>query len=219
MSARPPRSSRLEDTFEDIYRKVDPWQFFTSAYELRKYERQMLAIADRQSPRTILEIGCAEGAFTRQLAEKFPAAAITAIDISRAAIERAKAAFLHLQGVTFLHADIRRWARRLKPHAYDVVVWGESLDAVCRELRLPDLAALLELISAAVAPAGVLCLTNTLGVAGLVTADQTRSRLFLRFCCMLFSQHLTAVSRASYVDVKAEDSQTYEYELLLFSGR
>jgi tRNA G46 methylase TrmB len=73
------------DCFEDKFAKSDPWKYFTSAYERTKYQRHLDIIKDRSTnpnAQKILEIGSAEGAQTLLLADQFPKANITAIEIS-----------------------------------------------------------------------------------------------------------------------------------------
>ena len=61
--------SRLNrDYFEDLYVKsTDPWNFATSEYEKRKYERTLTALKGRHFRRA-LEIGSSIGIFTGMLA-------------------------------------------------------------------------------------------------------------------------------------------------------
>ena len=58
---------------EEKYSNPDPWKYFTSPFEQKKYHRQLEAIEDRNPfPGRILEIGSAEGAHTLLLAQAFP---------------------------------------------------------------------------------------------------------------------------------------------------
>jgi len=79
---------RLAAFFDEAWRQGDPWQFETSPYEQAKYARQLELLADR-SYRRVLEIGCGAGVFSRLLTRI--AQAIVAIDVSPAAIARARA--------------------------------------------------------------------------------------------------------------------------------
>jgi tRNA1(Val) A37 N6-methylase TrmN6 len=79
------------DYFEEKFEEPDPWKYFASSYEKIKYRRQLDIIQDRcPNPDKILEIGSAEGAQTLLLAETFPEAKITAVEISSKAIQRAE---------------------------------------------------------------------------------------------------------------------------------
>jgi SAM-dependent methyltransferase len=74
--------------FDGLWSSDDPWALDTSEYDQRKYARELEMLGNRRYPRA-LEIGCGAGAFTRKLAAI--ADRVVAIDISDAAIDRARA--------------------------------------------------------------------------------------------------------------------------------
>jgi SAM-dependent methyltransferase len=73
--------------FDELWSQGDPWDLETSELDQHRYTRQIELLADRRYA-TALEIGCAAGAFTRQLAPLCDAT--LAMDISSAAIEDAR---------------------------------------------------------------------------------------------------------------------------------
>ena len=76
--------------FEEKFSKPDPWRYLSSPYEMAKYGRQLELIRELiPSPRRILEIGAAEGAFTAMLLESFSGSEVTAVEISENATRRA----------------------------------------------------------------------------------------------------------------------------------
>lgn len=76
---------------EKEFNRPDPWSFFTSEYEKKKYKRQIDVIKTFcPKPENIFEISCAEGAHTLMLAKAFPQTEILGLDISGNAISRAK---------------------------------------------------------------------------------------------------------------------------------
>jgi len=79
---------RLAAFFNEAWRQGDPWQLETSPYERAKYARLLELLGDRRY-RRVLEIGCGAGAFSRLLTQI--AREIVAIDVSPAAIARARA--------------------------------------------------------------------------------------------------------------------------------
>jgi len=81
----------------------DPWRFETSAYEKEKYERT-LGILPHREFRSILEVGCAEGVFTKRLAPY--GRRITALDISEVALGRARERCCDLPSVEFKVFDL-----------------------------------------------------------------------------------------------------------------
>ncbi len=80
----------LDDAyFERLYRdSSDPWSFATSTYEAEKYATS-LGVLERPSYPRALEIGCSIGVFTARLAPR--CGDLLALDISRLALERARA--------------------------------------------------------------------------------------------------------------------------------
>jgi SAM-dependent methyltransferase len=119
-----------KDYFEKIFKKGDPWGYATSEYEKVKYIRQIEAINKHISrPEKILEIGCAEGLFTKLLASTFPESDIVSLDISTVAVERAKCNCTSYANITFIEANILDYWRRggLQKNTYDMIVQSESL--------------------------------------------------------------------------------------------
>lgn len=79
----------LDRVFAWKYRVHDPWSLRSSAYEQTRYQRMLDLLPDRAYPR-VLELGCAEGAFTHKLADAIAGAQILGVDISDKAIARAQ---------------------------------------------------------------------------------------------------------------------------------
>ena len=84
-------------------RKVDPWGFDSSAYEANKYAHSLRLLATR-TYQTGLEIGAAEGVFTRMLAPQ--CGSLLAIDVAEVAVTRARQRCADLPNVTVLHAAL-----------------------------------------------------------------------------------------------------------------
>jgi 2-polyprenyl-3-methyl-5-hydroxy-6-metoxy-1,4-benzoquinol methylase len=80
---------KVRQFFEELWGRGDPWDLTTSAFEQARYER-LFSMIDGRRYRRALEIGCGNGAFTRLLARL--ADDVIALDISEAAIDRARAA-------------------------------------------------------------------------------------------------------------------------------
>jgi peptidoglycan/xylan/chitin deacetylase (PgdA/CDA1 family)/ubiquinone/menaquinone biosynthesis C-methylase UbiE len=111
--------------FEEIFEEEDPWEY-TSAYEQRKY-RETLALLPRHIG-SALEVGCAEGVFTRMLAGR--ADRVTAVDISPTAIARARARCADLNNAEFKQLDLfasEPGELQDLEGAFDVVVCAEVL--------------------------------------------------------------------------------------------
>jgi 2-polyprenyl-3-methyl-5-hydroxy-6-metoxy-1,4-benzoquinol methylase len=110
-------------TYEGLQRTlretVDPWHFDTSRYEQARFAKT-LSLAQAVPHDRVLELGCAEGHFTRSLLTI--ASSVTAVDLSPAAIERAR---LRAPDATFLTMKAEDVP---VPHeAYDLIVCAEML--------------------------------------------------------------------------------------------
>jgi peptidoglycan/xylan/chitin deacetylase (PgdA/CDA1 family)/SAM-dependent methyltransferase len=90
--------------FEGLFaRGPDPWRY-TSCYEQLKYEQTLALLPEGRIERA-LEIACAEGIFTRQLASRVES--LLAVDLSRIALERAAQRCRGLDHVRFAPLDLR----------------------------------------------------------------------------------------------------------------
>lgn len=115
--------------FNNVF-KNEGWHYSTSEYERVKYLRQIEAIKQwGPQPGRILEIGCAEGIFTLQLARTFPEAVITGVDFSSLALQKARENCCRSSNLEFLEGDIIDIFRqkKLSSGQFDVVIQSESL--------------------------------------------------------------------------------------------
>jgi peptidoglycan/xylan/chitin deacetylase (PgdA/CDA1 family) len=132
-------------TFEALFAaRPDPWRY-TSAYEQGKYE-QTLALAARSRSRRALELGCAEGHFTHQLAPRV--GSLRACDISLIALDRARRRCAGQPNVTFAYHDL--FADPIEGR-FDLIVCSEVLYYAGDRERL---AHAVEAIAGALAPRG-----------------------------------------------------------------
>jgi O-antigen/teichoic acid export membrane protein/SAM-dependent methyltransferase len=123
--------------FETRYRETDPWGFTRNEYEKEKY-RQTLELIPRGRYGRILEVGCAEGVFTRELASRGDC--VCGIDISERALKRARIAVHGHRNVEFRRMDIFEDGLDRR---FDLVVCSEvlyfaenerALDVICRKI-------------------------------------------------------------------------------------
>jgi LmbE family N-acetylglucosaminyl deacetylase/SAM-dependent methyltransferase len=91
--------------FEEFYRRNgdDPWGFETRWYEERKRALLLAALPTRELG-AVLEIGCATGLLTRELAAR--AESVTAVEAASAAVEAARARLADVEGATVLRGSI-----------------------------------------------------------------------------------------------------------------
>jgi LmbE family N-acetylglucosaminyl deacetylase/SAM-dependent methyltransferase len=133
--------------FADFYeRHQDPWGFETRWYEQRKRAILMAALPTPELG-DVLEIGCATGLVTRELAAR--ATSVIAVDPVPAALESARARVGNDRRVAFVHAQVpAEW-----PHGvFDTVVLSE----VGYYLSPRDLAVTIDLIARSLADDGCL---------------------------------------------------------------
>jgi len=109
------------NSFEALFvSREDPWSY-TSAYEQAKYE-QTLALLPATPMKKVLEIGCAEGHFTVQLAPRVRS--LLAIDISRIALERAAERCKKLGNISYKRLDL---TKEPLPGHFNLIVCSEVL--------------------------------------------------------------------------------------------
>ena len=146
-----PNASLAGEYFEKLYNSnIDPWNFETSDYEKRKYLATLAAIPQREYP-AALEIGCSIGVLTEMLASKCNR--LTAMDISKVALEKAR---LRLDGsskVEFLHGGV---PADFPNDKYDLIVISE----VGYYLVMDDLLTLRERVITSLEENGVLVLVH-----------------------------------------------------------
>jgi glycosyltransferase involved in cell wall biosynthesis/peptidoglycan/xylan/chitin deacetylase (PgdA/CDA1 family) len=145
------RKTYWEKTFE----VADPWTY-DSEYETRKYA-QTLSLLEGGPVRKALELGCAEGIFTRRLAPRV--GQLVAADISDRALERARERCRAEPNVDFQQIDFFDDAI---PGGMDVIVCSEVLYFCGNRWQLKKVA---EKIVAALAPRGRLLTAHALLLA------------------------------------------------------
>lgn len=143
-----PESRRnLEEFFEE---REDPWGY-TNEYEQTKYEQTLELIPEVPIAKA-LEIGCAEGHFTAQLAPR--TASLLAVDISQTALDRAAERCGDHPQVRFEQLDL---TRDPIPGQFDLIVCSEVLYYFGRRDRLRSF---VDKLTAALTPGGQLVMAH-----------------------------------------------------------
>jgi peptidoglycan/xylan/chitin deacetylase (PgdA/CDA1 family) len=120
--------------FETLFAsQPDPWKY-TSAYEQTKYE-QTLSLLPAGRIAQALELACAEGHFTIQLADRVEQ--LVAADISRIALERTRERCRDRANIDFRRIDL---ASDPLPDQQDLIVCSEVLYYVGDRRRLEQVA-------------------------------------------------------------------------------
>jgi protein-L-isoaspartate O-methyltransferase len=122
--------------FEKLYaRSTDPWNFESSPYELRKYERTLDVLRDRGYERA-LEVGGSIGVFTAMLAPL--CGSLLSIDVSSQAAERARE---RLAGYPNVTVEVRVVPEQMPSGPFDLIVASEVLYYLPEETMLDTLRA------------------------------------------------------------------------------
>lgn len=131
--ARPTGAGSEREAFwEKIFEAPDPWDY-GSPYEQEKYELQLRLLPEKVE--TALELACAEGKFTAQLAPRV--GRLVAADISTRALGRARER-CDAHDVEFIQLDLREDAL---PHSLDLITCSEVLYYLSDEDELRTVAA------------------------------------------------------------------------------
>jgi 2-polyprenyl-3-methyl-5-hydroxy-6-metoxy-1,4-benzoquinol methylase len=148
-------ASSAERAYErEFHSREDPWNYLAAEEERSRF-RAALSQLDTCAPNDgferVLEVGCAEGAFTTQLAQR--ARHLLAVDISPTALERARERCSDLP-----HVSVERWDLRRDPvlASFELVTVMDVLDCFYRP---SDVRSALRKIAASVAPGGYLLIS------------------------------------------------------------
>lgn len=113
------QQNEIYKSLETMAQKSDPWnKTVTKQYQKKAYQNLLLLI-QKVPHASILEVGCAQGDFTRELITL--SSDITAIDVSESAIAVAKK---NVQGVTFAVSSLEEFEHEKK---FDIVICAEVL--------------------------------------------------------------------------------------------
>ncbi len=156
-------------TFEMLFKNgADPWEFETSEYEREKRAATIAALGGRRFAH-MLEIGCATGMLTSQLATRCDR--LTAIDISLNALRTARERLGDRSHVRFLAGEVPRdW-----PAArFDAVILSEVLYFLSRD----ETAEVARLAHGCLKPGGAVLLVNWTGENDCTINGDEASLLF-----------------------------------------
>jgi peptidoglycan/xylan/chitin deacetylase (PgdA/CDA1 family)/SAM-dependent methyltransferase/GT2 family glycosyltransferase len=136
--------------FESLFEKEDPWGY-GSAYEQEKYERQIAMLPAGKIDRA-LELACAEGHFTVQLAPHVEH--LLATDISSKALSRTQARCAKYSNIDYQVLD---FSSEPIPGDMDLIICSETLYYLADEAELRKVA---PAIVAALRPGGWLVMAH-----------------------------------------------------------
>jgi predicted TPR repeat methyltransferase len=135
------------EDFEGLYAESgDPWDFETSEYERKKYERTLEVLGGRRFERA-LEAGASIGVFTEMLADRCDQ--LLAVDVSERAVAKARK---RLSDREHVRVERRTLPEEMPHGPFDLIVASEVLYYFTRE----EMLATLEAFERELAPGGAL---------------------------------------------------------------
>ncbi|WP_145198791.1 trifunctional glycosyltransferase/class I SAM-dependent methyltransferase/polysaccharide deacetylase [Sphingobium sp. B2] len=155
------RSGDRKAFWDSYFAHEDPWNY-GSPYEQEKYRLQLSLLPDRPLGRA-LELACAEGVFTAQLADRVDH--LLATDIAEPAVSRARHRLADRTNIDFAVLDL---ARDALPIGLDLIICSEVLYYLDDEAELASVAARL---AAALGPGGTLVTAH----AHMIADDRSRT--------------------------------------------
>jgi predicted TPR repeat methyltransferase len=123
MTQRELVDQKIRTLMDSLWERGDPWDFETSAYERDRCVQLLKMIEGRRYGR-VLEIGCGAGYLTRLLTAY--ADHILALDISQAAIDRARSLAKGQTEVDFRVANIMDYKPQVEG-PWDLVVFSDTM--------------------------------------------------------------------------------------------
>jgi len=206
----------LKERYESFYRsQVDPWDYWRSEYEIRKYQEQISLVEQFVLPKSVLEIAGSTGAHTKLIRNRFPDAKIVAVDISPIAIARASENINAPELVTFHAADVFSFVETLQAQSVDVIFWSEAFDFLHEHCTFAEFSRLVTRLNLVLTPSGILCIShiipNPLSYPP-IEAGAKNVRVFHDLICDYFYRVLSASSTLR----KPEVDRLYRYETSLY---
>ena len=191
-------SRRFE--FEKLYaEKPDPWGYLNNAYEARKYRRTLeAALHLMPQARSVLEIACSIGVFTRVLARSYEQ--VVAVDIANEALLRTRRTVGARGNVRYVRGDLSS----LKlGRTFDLIFCAEMLYYVADEAA----PAALETLRASLAAEGLLfvVLPDVPGYGDNDPSARWKPRLLAGGFRLEWQEHIRDGRRAYFIEAYAHD--------------
>jgi SAM-dependent methyltransferase len=156
----PNEDRKARTFFDELWQAGDYWGLEGSDFERGRYAA-LLAMIDDRRYRHVIELGCGAGEFTGMLAPL--ADEVLALDVSAAAIERAKAKRPNPGTVAFRNDNVMDFDLG-EGAPWDLVVLTETIYYLGWLYSFFDIAWRASELLAATSPRGRLLLANTFGV-------------------------------------------------------
>ena len=167
------------------------------------------------NPARILEVGSAEGAQTLLLANQFPNATVTGIEISSIAFERARGNLKSYENrVELVNADVIEYESRLEENAFDACIWSETVYYIGARLSLNDTYEFLNRMVRKLRVGGLMVMANTVDLSEDIPEWIVTRRPVIDCYYTMLSRLITPVIRSVYVEEKL--GRIFEYQIWAF---
>lgn len=203
---------KIKDIMEDLYIKQDPWGDLNSKYNETKFARQLKNIRKYQ-PKSVLEVGCGEGIFTRLMGNA--SYAVDAVDVSEKAIERAKVRCKDYKNIKFYCSDVVKFTL---PKRYDMILLSEVMGYIIWLNNILDVGLWLTSLISSLNNGGKLVIVNTSEAKDLASGkDIVEYYPWARhsYFAILGDLGMKKISTKIYTGKKA--GQARKYEIVIFS--
>ncbi|CCD87681.1 Nodulation protein S (Methyltransferase) [Bradyrhizobium sp. ORS 285] len=112
----------IRSLLDQELQRDDPWRLGNSPFEARRYAHMFRLSASSGRIAKGLELGCAAGIFTGELAPRCER--LTVVDIMPTAIARAKSRTIHLSNISWVVSDVTTFS---SVDQFDLIVLAEIL--------------------------------------------------------------------------------------------
>jgi trans-aconitate methyltransferase len=149
------------------------------------------------------------------LADQFPKANITAIEISSNALGRAKNNLLQFADrIDLINADIAEYEPSIEDSCFDVCIWSESIYYLGARLPMTTTYDLLVRVVNKLKDGGLLVMANTVGLPEGIPEHVVTNRPIIDCYYSLLSSLAIPISKSNYSEGKL--GRMYEYQIWAF---
>lgn len=198
----------------------DPWFFGTSKYERDKYAQQIYLAGQhlKKLPENILEIGSAEGVFSKALLSHFPAAKYVGVEIARTPYLRAQEALKpYGSRAEIINADLLDCVGDLPEGKFDLIFFSECVYYMGDRIPATGFFKMFETLGQKIAPEGVLVMAHIINQQDAPETPITRRPVMDAYRTMIGGvDGLKRVHFSEHTQFKEEDGRDYTYELWVF---
>lgn len=211
-------TSALEEHFNSLHTNSnDPWNFWSSKYESKKYYQQIAAIKSFVQPCKILELGCSTGAHTEKILQEFPDAEIVAIDISEKAVEIAKRNIGVRSNVKFIISEMSHFLSK-NTEQFDAIFWSEGFDELSKTYTFDRFYSLIDDLYNSTSNQAILCISHITAKDGKSDNLSTTPEI-LESYHKIVGRFFNRVQESAHKSFKEETQKHYDYTIRLYKPK